>query len=516
MYKEYFDRVIHENCQVVHNPSVDSLRQMAKHHEVTTKHGHACYITKIRSRSAKHTYHVNDGIELGKAQKPIDREQAREIYGQVLDYLKDKEMIQIDRRLGQHEDVHFNARLYVTRPYARLAHMWSRSLFEYPYGNGETVDLLSVHVPEWEETKIVVDPLEGFTLILGSDYFGETKKSFLRKAMFEMKQKHGGLGLHAGSKKITVKDKKNKTKDVGYLLFGLSGTGKTTLTVHDYGLQQDEGEIAIKQDDVVLLDEQGSCYGTERGFFIKTEGLDESQEVLFAAARRPESIFENVHISEDGAIDFTNTDLTSNGRGIVLRDTVKFTDQDIDLQQAHKLIFITRRDDIVPPVAKLTAEQGAAFFMLGESIETSAGDPTKAGQSKREVGTNPFIIGKEEEEGNCLLEILRKNPDMQCFLLNTGRVGKKANDPGKKINITLSTHILKHLAYDDITWEKDPDWGYEVPTSIPGIDIGQFDPRKFYSAYEYQQLTDKLRQERLEWLQAYSDLDRQILQTMQQ
>lgn len=514
MFKEYFDRSIHENCRVMHNPSVDRLRQMAKHHERTTRHGHACYTTDIRSRSAQHTYHVNDGIELGRSQKPISREDAKELYARVLEYLRDREVIKVDRILGRQEGVHFKARLYVTRPYARLAHMWSQSLFEHPSLHGEEADLLSIHIPEWEETKIVVDPLEGLTVILGSDYFGEAKKSFLRKAMFEMKRSRQGLGLHAGSKSITIRGAGDQTKDIGYLLFGLSGTGKTTLTIHDYGLGED-GKMAIKQDDVVLMDENGRCYGTERGFFIKTEGLDESQEILYAAAMHPESIFENVYIDREGSLDFTNTQLTSNGRGIVLREVVKHTESDIDLDFAHNLVFITRRDDIVPTVAKLNPEQGAAFFMLGESIETSAGDPTKAGQSKREVGTNPFIIGKEEEEGNRLLGILRNNPQMQCYLLNTGRVGKKAGQAGEKISIGLSTHILRHLAEGDIVWEKDPEWGYEIPQHIPYIDISHYDPRRFYSQDEYEVLNQKLRQERLEWLQAFPDLDEQIVRTIE-
>ena len=50
-------------------------------------------------------------------------------------------------------------------------------------------------------------------------------------------------------------------------------------------------------------------------------------------------------------------------------------------------------------------------------------DPTKAGQAKREVGTNPFIVGPEAEEGNRLLEILRENPDMEAYILNTGSIG---------------------------------------------------------------------------------------------
>jgi len=83
----------------------------------------------------------------------------------------------------------------------------------------------------------------------------------------------------------------------------------------------------------------------------------------------------------------------------VLRRFIKGSGDGIDLEKANKIVFITRRNDVVPVCARLTSEQAAAYFMLGESIETSAGDPTKAGQAKREVGTNPFIVGPEAEEG---------------------------------------------------------------------------------------------------------------------
>lgn len=87
-------------------------------------------------------------------------------------------------------------------------------------------------------------------------------------------------------------------------------------------------------------------------------------------------------------------------------------------------MFITRRNTIVPIVSKLTPEQAAAF-MLGESIETTASDPCRAGESVRVVGTNPFIIGDETKEGHIFYRLLKRNGDkIQCYLLNTGGVGE--------------------------------------------------------------------------------------------
>jgi phosphoenolpyruvate carboxykinase (ATP) len=257
----------------------------------------------------------------------------------------------------------------------------------------------------------------------------------------------------------------------------------------------------------VLLSRDGRAFGTEDGFYIKTEGLEPSQTVLWGAATHPTAAYENIAVGDGGKVDFLDTSLTSNGRGVVLRRFIKGSGDGIDLEKANKIVFITRRNDVVPVCARLTSEQAAAYFMLGESIETSAGDPTKAGQAKREVGTNPFIVGPEAEEGNRVLQILRENPDMHAYILNTGSIGAKAGSAGDKITIKISTEIMKQIAKEGIRWEKDPDWGYEVPKDVPGIDLARYDPRRHYSAEEYAALVDKLRAERREWLTKFPGLD---------
>ncbi|HEY6049923.1 MAG TPA: phosphoenolpyruvate carboxykinase, partial [Thermoanaerobaculia bacterium] len=333
------------------------------------------------------------------------------------------------------------------------------------------------------------------------------------QAMYWIKRR-GGLGLHAGSKILRVTGPDGKLRDVGFLLFGLSGTGKTTLTLHDHGLQPPEQAI-IKQDDVVLLARDGRAFGTEDGFYIKTEGLEPSQSVLWGAATHASATYENIRVDDGGKVDFLDTSLTSNGRGVVLRRFIHGTGDGIDLPKANKIVFITRRNDVVPVCARLTPEQAAAYFMLGESIETSAGDPTKAGQAKREVGTNPFIVGPEAEEGNRLLSILRDNPDMEAYILNTGSIGARGGSPGEKITIRVSTEIMKQIAKEGIEWEADPDWGYDVPTDVPGVDLEKYTPNSHYSDSEYDALVTKLRAERREWLAKFPGLDPSIPQAIE-
>jgi phosphoenolpyruvate carboxykinase (ATP) len=483
----------------------EELRALARSGEKTTEYGSPVYFTRVKNRSAKNTFVVADGVEVGVMQQPIEKAKAEEIVRQVQEALLSMDLIQVDRRMGDSPESTLRCRLYVPVEYARIAFMWHNMLF--PSTSEWEPDFVSVYVPDWPERLIFCDVELGYTYILGSDYPGEAKKSMLRQAMYWIKRR-GGLGLHAGSKFLRVTGPDGALRDVGFLLFGLSGTGKTTLTLHDHGLHAPEAAI-IKQDDVVLLTKDGRAYGTEDGFYIKTEGLEPSQAVLWGAATHPSATYENIKVEEDGKVDFLDTSLTSNGRGVVLRKFIRGTGDGIDLPKANKIVFITRRNDIVPVCARLTPEEAAAYFMLGESIETSAGDPTKAGQAKREVGTNPFIVGPEAEEGNRLLSILRENPDMQAYILNTGSIGadEKKNDPGEKITIRVSTEIMKQIAKEGIRWERDEDWGYEVPVDVPGIDLERYTPETRYSDEEYSARVARLRAERREWLAKFPGLD---------
>ena len=489
--------------RILKDLSRDELRDLARPGEKTSEYGSPVYATRVKNRSAKNTYVVANGTPIGVMQQPIEREKAEETIRQVQEKLAEMELIQVDRRMGMSHEVPIHCRLYVPREYARIAYMWHSMLF--PSDSSREPDFLSVYVPDWPERLIFLDVGQGYTYILGTDYPGEAKKSMLRQAMYWIKQR-GGLGLHAGSKVLRVIGPDAELRDVGFLLFGLSGTGKTTLTLHDHGLEEPERAI-IKQDDVVLMTADGRAFGTEDGFYIKTEGLEPSQSVLWGAATHETAVYENIKLDERGKVDFLDTSITSNGRGVVLRKYIRGTGEGVDLEKANKIVFITRRNDVVPVCARLTGEQAAAYFMLGESIETSAGDPTKAGQAKREVGTNPFIVGPEAEEGNRLLAILRANPDMEAYILNTGSIGANDGSPGEKVTIRVSTEIMKQIAKERIEWEKDPDWGYEVPRKVPGLDLAKYDPRTYYAPEKYRELVDRLRVERRAWLAQFPGLD---------
>ena len=482
--------------KIIDNPSEESLREWAlQHGGIITEFGNLSVTTRVRNRIAKLTEIIMDQPD------PEDVE----LIHKVLDYLKSKEVIMLDRVMCTAPGFKRSCRLYVTAEYARLPLMWGNTLFP---PEGKEPDFVSIAVPEWEEKKVLVFPEMGLTIILGSDYKGEQKKAMLRQVMYWAK-KEGNLGLHAASKILRVM-KGGQLRDFGFLLFGLSGTGKTSLSCHSHWLGFPES-VVIRQDDVVILKRDGSAVGTEDSFYIKTEGLEPgSQPLLYAAALSPRAILENVFVEpETGKVDFFDSSLTSNGRAMVKRRDIAFTDNQVDLGKVDFIIFITRRHDILPPIVRLSQEWAAAAFMLGESVETSAGDPAEAGKSLRVVGTNPFIVGSLAEEGNMFLHILRENPDIQCFILNTGNVGGMVR--GQKITIKDSVKIIEMIARDKIKWGKDDFWGYEVPLEIPGVELARFDLKNYYSDDQVEQLSDQLKRERLSWLSQFPGLNQDIM-----
>ena len=292
----------------------------------------------------------------------------------------------------------------------------------------------------------------------------------------------------------------------GYLLSvtDVAGTPRQ-ITLTGIDLDVAEGEhVRVRQDDVVLLNRDAFCKGTEGGgFYIKTDSLDPSdQKALYDAATSPRAILENVHVAEDGSVDFCDDALTSNGRAVVPIDEVLNTDGTIDVEAITHVFFITR-NPLVPAVARLTAEQAAVAFMLGESIKTSAADPDAKGEPVRSVGTNPFIVGPKGREGEIFHDILAENPQLHCFILNTGRIGEA--DAAETIRIGDTVGILRALAREQVEWEDDPASGLEIPAAgtVPGVSDSLFRLTGHFGEAELAGRLTELRSERTAWLDRF-------------
>jgi phosphoenolpyruvate carboxykinase (ATP) len=390
--------------------------------------------------------------------------------------------------------------------------------------------IYQICIPEWPENErqVLSFPEEGLNVVLGSDYVGEVKMGFLRMVMWKAKEE-GMLSLHAGSKVITARQKDGALKRYGVLLFGLSGTGKSTHSCHDHGLGGDGEGIDILQDDVVFLCKDGSAMGAERGFYMKTEGVNSTtQPVIHSALSSSAALLENVMVTHDGRVDFTDLSLGGNGRAVVPRAAMGYhAGSGINLPPLSELdgmiiAFITRRMTVLPPVSKLTPAQAAAAFMLGESVETTAGDPRRAGESVRVVGTNPFIVGDQAVEGNWFYEFATRNADkVHCYLLNTGGVGEvlERDAEGRatvkqnvlRVDIDDMAAIIRAVARGTIEWEPEPYFGTLVPRSVEGLDMDKFGLSHFYTPDQIQGYATGLKKERLAWLKGFSGLKKEVV-----
>ncbi len=521
----------------VRTPSVEEMKEEAVKHGFITKDGSLAFLTSVRNRSAKLTYLYADDQELMNSIPWTDeRKKLLEKLPQTLElvfqYLKKAPLIQHHRNMGINPD--FNPHMHLLfsigrRDTIRLPYMWTQSLPDYN-PNAPGPELYIVFIPEWQEKdrQVIVFPEINLTFVLGTDYYGEIKKGFLRMAMYRAKRDKGYLGLHAGTKLARVKDKDGKLKTYSILLFGLSGTGKTTHSVHPWGLNPEEGErVWIVQDDFVALRPDGSAYGTEIGFFIKTDGLErESQPLIYESARKPSALLENVLADWKGEVYFQDLTLTGNGRGIIQwSDLGEWKSDTINIPPLSEIdglifLFITRRSDILPMIQKLNPAQAAATFMLGESIETSAGDPTKAGQSVRVVGTNPFIVGPEGEEGNIFYDLYRGLPQdkVQAYLMNTGKIGEAGNDRGTgfyKIKIKDNAAAIRAIMKNTIQWEKHSKFKTLVPKHIPDLDLKPFSLSNYYTEETAEKLTNQLIQERKEYMKKFPGLYEEILKAVE-
>jgi phosphoenolpyruvate carboxykinase (ATP) len=500
-----------------------------------TNSGSMGFFSNVRNRSATISVTFGSDRVQDKRRSEVQQHIADNLdptLETLTEYLKNTPLICVKRTIGDNSAFNPKCTLFLStrrKDNVRQAYLWANTLRNYmAAANGP--ELYLICIPEWEERQrqVLCWPETGLNIVLGLDYVGEVKMGFLRMAMWDAKEE-GMLSLHAGTKVLKARQPDGQTKRFGMFFFGLSGTGKSTHSCHDHGLNEGGEGIEILQDDITFLGKDGSALGTEKGFYLKTEGITEAyQPIIYNALTSDQAIFENVMVNVDGNIDFADLSLGSNGRAVIPRSTMKpHINETIDLPSLDNLdgiimAFITRRMTVLPPVSKLSPEQAAAAFMLGESIETSAGDPRRAGQSVRVVGTNPFLIGDPSLEGNWFYDFVKNNRDkVHCYLLNTGGVGeiREADSDGRsvvtqkvlRIQIPEMAAIIRGIAKNTIQWKQDPYFGVLVPETVQGMDISKYDLDKFYTPDQAQGLAKVLKEERKSWLAQFSGLPQEVL-----
>jgi phosphoenolpyruvate carboxykinase (ATP) len=501
--------------KVYDDPSAEELRAFTEQMPQCriTEFDNVNVQTRVTSRSTASTFVVTDSSDLTD-QKTMSRAEYERVVKLQDDYIARQEMLVIDGYIGNVEDFRTAARLTIERANANIAGMQQKLFYERTDPAEPEVqviytpNLAAEGYPDERLIAVDLDSTPMTTRVIGADYFGESKKGGLRmwnKIVYD----RGGLALHAGCKAIPV----NGDEKV-FLIIGLSGTGKTTTT---FTTQNDSKPV---QDDFVALMPGGTVYGTENGCFAKTFSLDPDFEPnIYRAVTSPGSYLENVYQDEHGTVNFFETSYTKNGRAVFSLDDLGEWKDARDLGKVDYILILNWNENIIPAVCRLTQQQAAAFFMLGETTGTSAGGKAEEGKFLRVPGTNPFFPLRQGQQGQRFLELLDSHP-MEVFLMNTGRVGGREDDTrSKKIKIPTSSAIVKAIAEQSIKWSDSQFFGYEVADEVPGVDdVELLHPRKLYEREgrtdEYEAFVERFKQERTETLRAYPDLDEEIVRAV--
>jgi phosphoenolpyruvate carboxykinase (ATP) len=501
---------IPESKRLIERPTPETLKSLTSRmpNARRTVYNNYNVQTRVDARSTKSTYIVTNHPEQHTAQT-VTPEEGRKWAKIQDDYIRQQEMIVLDGVIGNDPTFLTPARLIIEARNANIAGM-QQQLYYPP--NGAQPEVTMIYTPNLtapgypSDRAIFVDLEAGITRVFNSDYFGESKKGGLRmwnKKVYDA----GGLAMHAGCKVIPVGNRQRV-----FLIVGLSGTGKTTTT---FTTQNNSKPV---QDDFIALMAQGKIYGTENGCFAKTFSLDPKHEpTIYGAVTKPEAYLENVSQKvEGGEVDFYDASYTQNGRATFGLEALGWYEDARNIGPVDVLLILNRNENVIPGVARLDSEHAAAYFMLGETQGTSAGGKDEMGKALRVPGTNPFFPLRHEQQGNRFLELHRSRP-FEVYLMNTGRVGGPEAEPNsKKVTIEYSSAIVKAIAEGTIRWTSDPDFGYDIAESVPGVDdIGVLQPKRLYERSgrggEYRRWVDQLKGERAAEFEKYPGLDPEIV-----
>ena len=315
------------------------------------------------------------------------------------------------------------------------------------------------------ETVIAVNFTEKLILIGGTRYAGEMKKSVFGILNYKLPV-NGVMPMHCSA---NIGPKGDTA-----VFFGLSGTGKTTLSA-------DASRTLIGDDEPGWSDE--AVFNFEGGCYAKMINLSpEAEPEIYATSKRFGTVLENVVIDpETRELDFNDSSLAENSRGSYPIDFIPNASKDNLGPVPKNIIFLTADAyGVLPPIAKLTPDQAMYHFLSGYTARVAG---TEIGVTEPSATFStcfgaPFMPRHPSVYGNLLKERIAKG-GVDCWLVNTGWTGGKYG-VGNRMPIK-ATRALLNAALDgslnDAEFVTDPNFGFKVPLAVAGVDSKILQPR---------------------------------------
>jgi phosphoenolpyruvate carboxykinase (ATP) len=438
-------------------------------------------------RSPKDRFIVDDvithnNVAWGQWNQPIDTATFKALWKKATAYLADKETFSADLAVGA--DLQYQIPVHVTTELA-----WHLLFCQHLFLN----DASAATQPAWRllnaanfktdpkrdgvhsDATVIINFSERKLLICGIHYAGEMKKGMFSVLNYLLPQKNV-LPMHCSANV-------GNQGDVA-LFFGLSGTGKTTLSA--------DAKRLLIGDDEHGWSEHG-IFNFEGGCYAKCIGLAKTNEPIIWQAIRDGAIMENVVLDENGTPDYDDDTYTQNTRAAyplsyIEKRVIKSTGS-----QPQAIIFLTcDLYGVLPPVAKLTREQAAYYFLSGYTALVGS---TEVGHNKTIQPAfstcfgSPFFPLPANIYANLLLKKIDAT-DCPVYLVNTGWSGGAHQQGGQRFSIATTRHIIdaivdgsiKHSDYQNL-----PQFNFAMPSRLDGVQSELLDPRRtWHNLDDYQ------------------------------
>jgi phosphoenolpyruvate carboxykinase (ATP) len=452
---------------------------------------------KHTGRSAQDKFTVKDELTenviwWNKGNKPMEPEAFDRLHEDFLRELAEKDELFVADLYGGSQPEH-RVRVRVINELA-WHNLFIRTLLVRPEANelpGFIPEFTMIDLPSFRadperhgcrsETVVAVNFAKKLILIGGTAYAGEMKKSVFGLLNYLLPPK-GIMPMHCSA---NIGPKGDTA-----IFFGLSGTGKTTLSA-------DPNRTLIGDDehgwsDTAVFNFEGGCYAK----MIRLS--PDSEPEIYATTRRFGTVLENVVMDPvTRQLDLDDASLAENSRGAYPIDYIPNCSEH-NMGPVPKNIVMLTADafGVLPPIAKLTPDQAMYHFLSGYTAKVAG---TEIGVTEPEATFStcfgaPFMPRHPSVYGNLLKDRIAKG-GVDCWLVNTGWTGGKYG-VGKRMPIK-ETRALLNAALDgslkNAEFRKDPNFGFDVPVSVPGVDQSILDPRQTWADKdEYDRTSAKL------------------------
>jgi phosphoenolpyruvate carboxykinase (ATP) len=438
---------------------------------------------KRTGRSPKDRFIVEDDltrdkVDWGAVNKPFSREAFKALLDKATNYLGSnlEEFYVVDAYAGA--DPRYRLNVQVVTEYAWHA-LFARQLFRRP--SREEIETFE---PDWtvlsvpgflaepeedgtdSETFVGIDFSRKVVLVVGSGYAGEIKKSIFSVLNFVLPTEHDVVPMHCSA---NVGDE----GDVA-LFFGLSGTGKTTLSA--------DPERRLIGDDEHGWSDEG-VFNFEGGCYAKTIDLSEEKEFQIYNAIRFGCVLENVGLDRQSReVDYTDDFLTENTRAAYPLEFIENAIPEGMAGHPEAVLFLTADAfGVLPPISALSPEQAAYYFLSGYTAKLAGTEADMENEVEATFSTcfgAPFLPLPPTTYATMLSERMREH-GTRCYLINTGWTGGPYG-VGSRIDIAETRAMVRAAITGELedteTWEH-PVFGLHVPKEVSGVPAEVLDPR---------------------------------------